>query len=272
MVAAQPGPVEQVAASQPMGWLARVGLGARAAVYLLMGWLAILVALGKQAQVDQRGALTSLLDQPSGALLVWLMALGFIAYAIWRYSEVAFGVSGGDDGIVQRGRSLIRGLAYSIFALGALTLLNGARQSQERQQQNLADSTLSVPGGQLILGLVGAAFVFAGVLMIWEGLTTKFLRYFDYLPPRRRAVVVWLGKVGSAARGVVFALAGSLVVLAALFADASKAGGFNDAVEYVLNLPMGGGLVALMGLGLITFGVYGLTEMLWRRVPDGAHR
>lgn len=261
--------VEEVAASRPMGWLARIGLAARAAVYLLMGWLGVIVALGGNATVDQRGAVRSLLEQPLGTLLVWLLIVGFLAYAIWRFSEVAFGVDGGDDGPVPRGKSLIRGLAYCVFAFGAVAVVNGARQSQERQQEDLADSTLSVPGGQVILALIGAAFVVAGLLMVWEGLTVKFLHYFDYLPPARRIAVVWLGRIGSVARGAVFALAGALALIGAVVSDPSKAGGFNEVVDQALGLPLGSALVALMGLGLIIFGVYGLAEALWRHVPDG---
>lgn len=260
---------EQVAASHPMGWIARIGLGARAVVYLLMGWLAVLVAMGGRQDVDQRGALKTALGQPFGMLLVWLLVAGFLAYAIWRLSEAAFGIDGGEDGFGPRVKSLVRGLAYCVFAFGAISLLNGARQSQEKQQQQLADAAMAVPGGRIILGVLGAIVVAAGVLMVVEGWTTRFMRYFDYLPPTRRKIVAWLGRVGTVTRGVVFALAGALVVLAAWLVDASKAGGINDVVQTVLDQPFGGALVAAMGVGLVVFGVYGVCEALWRHVPDG---
>ena len=37
---------QDASTSRPMGWAARVGLAARGVVYLIMGWLAVLVALG----------------------------------------------------------------------------------------------------------------------------------------------------------------------------------------------------------------------------------
>lgn len=259
----------QVAASTPMGWLARVGLGARAAVYLLMGWLAVVVATGGQAHVDQRGAITSVLDKPLGGLLVLLLAAGFGAYAVWRFSEAAFGIVGAKDGLGPRATSFIRGIAYSIFAIGAVSVLLGSRESQSRQQESLATSAIHLPGGRLLLGLLGAAFLVAGLLMIREGLTTAFLKYFDYLPQPRRSAVVWLGRVGTVTRGGVFSIAGVLVVLAAWWADPSKAGGINEIVQTALDRPFGGGLVALMGAGLLLFGLYGVAETLWRRVPDG---
>ncbi len=253
-----------------MGWVARVGLGARAVVYLIMGWLAIAVAVGdSRASVDQRGVVRTLLEQPFGRMLVWLLAAGFLAYALWRFTEVAFGPSGEKDGFVPRAKSLIRGVAYSIFAVGAISVLMGSRESQSDQQEGLAETTIHLPGGQILLGAVGLAFVIAGAVMVWEGLTTKFMTYFEYLPPLRRRIVVWLGRVGTVTRGIVFGLAGLLVVLGAIWSDASTAGGINEVVQAAIDRPFGGALVALMGVGLLLFGVYAVTETLWRRVLDG---
>jgi len=60
---------ESAANSRPMGWLARIGLTARGIVYLVIGWLAVLVGLGGRANIDQRGALTEILAQPYGAMM-----------------------------------------------------------------------------------------------------------------------------------------------------------------------------------------------------------
>lgn len=261
---------ERVAASKPMGWVARVGLGARAAVYLIMGGLAIAVAVGgSHTSVDQRGAVRTLLRQPFGTFLVVLLVVGFIAYALWRFSEVVFGPNNEKDGFVPRAKSLVRGIAYSIFAFGAISVLLGSKESQSHQQESAAGTTIELPGGQLILGLFGAAFLIAGILMIWEGWTTKFLSYFDYLPPSRRTIVVWLGRVGTVTRGIVFAFAGALVIVSAWSADASSARGINEVVQTAIDRPFGGGIVILMGAGLLLFGVYGVAETLWRHVPDG---
>lgn len=256
------------ASSRPMGWIARVGLTARAFIYLVMGWLAIVVALGGRARVDQRGALTEILSQPLGTFLVVFMLLGFVAYALWRFSEAAFGIDG-DMSLASRAKSLLRGLAYSVIAVGTLLLLLGAREPQAKEQAKLAKATLEAPAGQWILGLLGAGVAIAGVIMIFEGFTTAFLKYFDYLPPARRRAIVILGRIGTIARGAVFLVAGILVILGALAHDPSRAGGINEVVQTTLDQPMGAALVFLMGAGLLIFGVYGLAEAVWRRVPNG---
>ncbi|HEX6887524.1 MAG TPA: DUF1206 domain-containing protein [Candidatus Nanopelagicales bacterium] len=258
--------------SAPMGWAARVGLAARGVVYLLMGWLAILVALGSNKHIDQRGALTEVLDQPFGSALVVLMALGFAAYALWRLSEAAFGVTGERDGAGPRLKSLARGLAYLALTWTAISLLRGARGTQADQQGQLAADVMAHSYGRWLVGLAGVVLVGVGLMMVHEGWSDRFLRYFGALPPGLRRSVIWLGRIGTVSRGVVFAITGVLVVIAAWRADPDQAGGIDAAFRTLLEQPFGPALVALLGVGLLLFGVYGLAEAAWRRVPDGTRQ
>ncbi len=89
--------------------LARAGLAARGVIYVLIGWVAILVALGKtKQQADQRGALQLLSGKPYGLVSLWLLCIGFAAYALWRLSEAAFGITVDGNGAGQRLKSLGR--------------------------------------------------------------------------------------------------------------------------------------------------------------------
>src|SRR5665647_2820076 len=95
MTASGAGEVAESAANgRPMGWLARIGLTARGLVYIVIGWLAVLVGLGGRANIDQRGALTEVLAQPYGAVMLWLLTIGFSAYALWRRKLPRTGATG----------------------------------------------------------------------------------------------------------------------------------------------------------------------------------
>src|SRR5215467_4385974 len=100
--------------SQPARALARVGLAARGVLYILIGWIAILVAFGQTSgnQANQAGALELLARQPLGLVLLWLLGIGFAGYALWRFSEAAFGVAGEGTDAGPRLKSLVRGLVY----------------------------------------------------------------------------------------------------------------------------------------------------------------
>src|SRR5450432_3730256 len=95
--------------SRPAQYLARAGLTARGVIYILIGWVAIQLALGQTSQeADQRGALQLLARQPFGLVLLWLVGIGFACYALWRLSEAAFGVTGDGNGAGPRLKSLAR--------------------------------------------------------------------------------------------------------------------------------------------------------------------
>jgi hypothetical protein len=258
---------QTAADSRPLGWLARLGLTARGIVYLVMGWLAVLLATGSSAHVDQRGALLQVLSAPFGTVLLLIMAAAFLAYAVWRFSEAAFGVTGDGKGALPRITSLVRGVVYLVLAFTALQLLRGTHGTQAGQQGNLAGSVMQHQGGRWAVGLVGAAIMVVGLVMVREGWSAKFMRYFGSLPAGTRRPVVLLGRVGTVARGIVFAVAGLLVVVAAWTANPSKAGGVDVAVRTLLDQPYGVALVIALGVGLMVFGVYGLAEAMWRGVP-----
>jgi len=250
--------------------LARAGLTARGILYILIGWVAILVAIGQTSQeADQQGALQLLAGQPFGLVLLWLLGIGFAGYALWRLSEAAFGVTGEGYGAGPRLKSLVRGLIYAFFAYLTFQIISGSGGgSQTGKQQDLTAKAMHHSGGRWLVGIVGLAIVIAGLMLVYEGIRREFLKYLQLsqLSPRARRLVERLGMIGTTARGAVFALAGALVVEAAITYQPAKAGGIDKALLTLRNQPFGEFLLILAALGLIVFGIYGLCEARWRRV------
>jgi hypothetical protein len=111
--------------------LARAGLVARGIIYVLIGWVAILVAAGHSSrEADQEGALQLLAGKPYGMVSLWLLGIGFVGYALWRFSEAAFGVTGEGNGAGPRLKSLARGLVYAGFAYLTFEVISPAPASQ----------------------------------------------------------------------------------------------------------------------------------------------
>ena len=250
--------------------LARAGLVARGVIYILIGWVAILVALGQTSRhADQQGALQLLASKPYGLVLLWLLGIGFAGYALWRLSEAAFGVTGEGNGAGPRLKSLARALIYAGFAYLTFEIISGAGgASQAKKQQDLTARVMHHTGGRWLVAIVGLVIVIAGLILVFEGIRRKFLRYLQLsqLSMRMRRLVEWLGVIGTAARGAVFALVGVLVVEAAITYQPAKAGGIDKALLTLRNQPFGEFLLILAALGLIIFGVYGLCEARWRKV------
>jgi Domain of Unknown Function (DUF1206) len=250
--------------------LARAGLAARGVLYILIGWVAILVALGQSSQqANQQGALQLLAGQPYGLVSLWLLGIGFAGYALWRLSEAAFGVTGQGNGAGPRLKSLGRAVIYGFFAYLTFKIISGAGGGNSTsKQQDLTATIMHHPGGRWLVGIVGLVIVIAGLVLVAEGARRKFVKYLriSQMSPRTLRIVEWLGMIGTAARGAVFALAGALVVDAAVTYDPSKAGGIDKALLTLRNQPFGELLLILAALGLVIFGVYGLCEARWRKV------
>jgi drug/metabolite transporter (DMT)-like permease len=86
------------------------------------------------------------------------------------------------------------------------------------------------------------------------------------MSPRTRRAVELLGVIGTIARGLVFALAGVLVTVAAITHNPSESGGIDKALLTLRNQPFGEVLMIVAALGLAVFGSYGLCEARWRKV------
>src|SRR5579859_6505721 len=135
-------------------FLARAGLTARGVIYLLIGWVTVLVALGHSSQeADQQGALQLLAGKPYGLVSLWLLGIGFAAYALWRLSEAAFGVTGEPPGAGPRLKSLGRAVVYAGFASLTFKVISGTQHSQSRQQQDVTASVMRHTEGRWLVGI-----------------------------------------------------------------------------------------------------------------------
>jgi hypothetical protein len=249
--------------------LARAGLTARGVIYLLTGWVAVLVALGHSSrEADQQGALQLLAGKPYGLASLFVLGIGFAAYALWRLSEAVFGVTGTPNSADPRLTSLGRAVIYAGFAYLTFTVISGTQRSQSRQQQDMTATAMQHAAGRWLVGIVGLIVVVIGLVMVGQGARRTFMKYLQasQMSPRTRRVVELLGVVGTIARGLVFALAGVLVIDAAITHQASESGGLDKALLTLRNQPFREFLMLLAALGLAVFGIYGLCEARWRRV------
>ena len=248
---------------------ARLGLSARAFLYLLIGVLALLVATGHStAETDQSGALQQLNRDSLGHLVIWAVAIGLAGYALWRFSEVFFGAAGDGRKVGARLKSLGRALVYSFFAVNTFQVaLGGQPHSQAARQETLTAQVMRHSGGRLLVGLAGAVVVGIGLVLIFEGISRKFEKYLAMgeMSHATRRVVRALGVFGTAARGAVFGLAGVLVIEAAWSYQPQKAAGIDGALRELRDHAAGPWLLGAAAFGLIAFGLYGFAEARWRR-------
>lgn len=262
-------PVHRPAASTGGAAVARVGLVARGVIYLLIGWVALLLAIGRSNQeADQSGALQTLAHRPAGSAMLWALAIGFAAYALWRLSEAIWGAYGEGKKKGPRVASGFRAVVYAFFALTTVSVLHGSKSSQATSQQDVTARIMQHTGGRWVVEMVGGVVLIIGVSLALGGLRRSFAKKLNttQMSERTRRTVLLLGVIGTTARGLVFALAGGLIIEAARTFDPAKARGLDEALRTLREQHYGAALLGLAAVGLLTFGIYGLCEARWRRV------
>lgn len=246
---------------------ARIGLTARGIVYILMGYLALLIARGGHVEVDQKSVLDQVLLKPQGSQLVGLLAFGFACYAFWRFYE-ALGRTRTNRTSGSKILSLLRGIAYALLSYTAFMVLRGSHQHQSTQQRDYAATIMSHQGGRWLIGAIGFTILIVGIVNLRDGMRLKFMRHFQgrSLSRSQREWIRQLGRIGAMARGFVFAITGALVISAAWTHNSAQATGIDGAVKSLRHQPFGELLLSIVAIGLIIFGIYGLAEARYRDI------
>ncbi|HEV2129901.1 MAG TPA: DUF1206 domain-containing protein, partial [Longimicrobiaceae bacterium] len=109
--------------------LARLGYAAKGVVYLIVGGLAAQAALGSGGQTTgSEGALSTILRQPLGQVLLGAVAVGLAGYALWRFVQAALDPEHrGTDakGIAIRLGYAISGVIHAGLAIEAARMVLG---------------------------------------------------------------------------------------------------------------------------------------------------
>lgn len=261
----------RAADSKPLEYVARAGFVGYGIVHLLFAWIAVQVAFGGSKQEsDQSGALQSLAGNGFGKALLVLIAVGMVGLAVWQGFEAAIGESGPQTktAIAERVVSGIRAVLYLSLAWYAVKVLRGAKSSMAQNQENKSAGIMAHDGGRWLIGLVGLVVLGVGIGMVVFGLKKKFLEHLNTaeMAPSVRKTTRRLGVAGYSAKGVAYAIAGILVVAAAVTYDPDKARGLDAALKTLAGHPYGVWLLALIGLGLAAFGVFCFSQAKYRKV------
>jgi hypothetical protein len=261
---------KEAAYSPTMEKLTRLGYGIKGLIYITIGLLAIQGALGRgKTPADQLGAIRTFSELPFAQVLLWVVLIGLISYSLWgiiRAIMDPFHKGTDIKGLIARGGYLISAATYATFVLPTYRLLMGAGSSGSNQTQLVA-KIMSMPFGRLIVGVVGVAAIAAGLYQCYLGIQSKFEKQFKTyaLTAENYRIAIQMGRFGTIARGIVFAIVGFFFFLAAYTASPGRAQGINGALNYLAKQPYGLWLMGIVAAGLIAFGIYSLMTAAWFR-------
>jgi hypothetical protein len=257
--------------------VARAGFVARGVVYGIIGVLALQIARngGRGGQANKQGALREIAERPFGGALLAALAVGLAGYALWRLTEALWGKRDEDDErkrTVKRLGSGARALFYGAFCVTTVRFItNGPGQAQgngEEQQQTLVARVLQWPAGQWLVAAAGVIVIGGALYIGYRGLSQKFDERLDtsQMGPVAGTTVDVLGTVGMVARSAVFALAGYLLIQAAIDADPGEAHGLDGTLKTMAHQTYGQVLLLVVAIGLLAYGLYSWAEARYREV------
>jgi hypothetical protein len=247
-------------ASSRLTFLTRIGFATRGLLYIV---IAILIVRTGRAE-DPSGAL-EFLGKGGGQLLLGVTAAGLFAYGLWRLADMALDIErhGSDrKGLVERAGAGFSGIVHLFLAWQAIRLIRGAASSSGDSTREGAEMALELPGGWVLVMLGAAVLLALGAVQLVKAAKGSFLRYLE---PQiaQQPWAQWSGRIGYAARGVVFLISGYLLAKAGLDERAGEAGGMAQVLSW-LTSPFDW----IVGAGLFGFGLFSLIEARFRQLHD----
>lgn len=244
--------------------LLSLGLLSFGLVHLVIGGLAIYVAVGLDANPSYSGALRVVAARPLGALLMWAMAVGLGTLTAWQLGW-AVTWKERDERWTRPVGAMGRATTYAVLALLALGTIRASDEAvtgSSTVSEHVLDNGL---GRIVVIGIaVGVGAV--GVAKIGRGIRRTFVEDLNGSVGRGTVII---GVIGHLAKGLVLVSVGILLLWAGLTNDPADVGGVDLALARVRAHPLGPLVLIGIGAGLNCYGVYCL---IWSSRPRIAGR
>jgi hypothetical protein len=237
---------------------ARLGFATSGLLQLLVGVIAVQVALqGSGQRSDQSGAFGDIAKTPGGAVVLWIATIGSFALALWYLIQAVLEQAQDDkDRWKDRAKDVGKAIVYAVIGFTALRFAVGSGSNSAGSEQKGTATILNLPGGPVLVTVIGLAVIALGGALAYRGWTKKFTKEIDVPSGSAGRATVVLGQVGYLARGIAVVVVGILFVVAAFTADPNKASGLDGALKSFADLPFGKIVLLLVALGWIASGVY----------------
>jgi hypothetical protein len=251
---------------------ARFGYAAKGMVYIIVGLLAIEVALGLGGKVtDSEGALQAIMMQPFGKVLLLGIALGLVGYVLWCLVQAVVDPESQETDtqrVIQRLGYALSGLSYAGLALAAAKMIIGLKNSKGNSSVDWTARLLSEPFGRWLVVLAGVVVIVVGFSYFYRAYTTEFLAQFN-VPEMSKIELFWathLGRFGMSTRGSIFGVIGIYLIQAALRFDPEEAKGLGGALKAIAQQPFGLFFLGVIAVGLIAYGIYEIVLARYRQI------
>jgi len=250
--------------------LARAGYFSRGLVYLLVALLAARAAYERRHPAGARGAMLEILRHPLGRVVLTVLTVGLLGYAVWTLIQAVMDPERKGTSLSGLGRRaaylftavVYTGLAATSARLAAYGWAEGDTESAGRFTTPVMEHAL----GRYALIAAGVGLLGYGLWKLYRAVAKEPEKRLDLssLRPGTQKALKLAGRVGVAARGVVFGVIGVYLALSALHHRPDEARMPSGALESVRQQPHGAWLLAVVAVGLAAFGLFEMVKARYR--------
>lgn len=244
---------------------ARVGYAISGVLHLLIGWIALQVALSaSNKSADESGALQTLAGNPVGRFTLWVGVVGFLALGVWEFASAVAARPRPDSSLwAERAKSISKAAVHFVLAYTCYSAAQGRPNSDKAKSADFTSSLLQQTGGRVLVAGLGLAVIAIGAYHVVKGWKRKFLSDLDEHPG---TLATRAGVAGYVAKGIVLVLVGILFIAAAMQNSSAKATGLDGALRALRQQAFGPWLLTGVALGIAAYGFYSFARARHARV------
>ncbi len=265
--------VEEIAHRHPsLVTLCRLGWVAKGVVYLVVGVLAVPIAIdglrgdntqSSSGEASQTGAVGKIAETSFGTVTLWVIAIGLALYVLWRLISIVLPAENTAKAWFTRLGYLVSALVYSALAWTALQFAQqkpaaAGAESEDAKVERYTRELMEKTGGRWLVGAIGVVLIGVGLYFLVKGLMATFRDELEPgdVGPFSHETIVLLGRVGWAGRGVLMSLVGWFLLDAAIKFRPDEAKGFDGALRDATSSTLGALLVGFAAVALVVYGLF----------------
>lgn len=256
------------AVRQVAGWVppvARMGYAAKGVVYALVGAIAIKAGTASGDAGGPTEALASLTDENGGRWMLIAIAIGLLGHVVWRVVQALLDPEHSHtDGkrIAMRLFYALSAVIYGSMAYTAWRLSQGQGTGSGGGQESWIRRLLEQPFGTWLVMLAGIGVIVYGIQQLIKAFRGDVNKRMGYGAAVDRRWLTLVGRIGIAARGAVLLPIGWFIFRAGRLYSAEEAADTGEVLSMLGN----GWLLAVVGLGLLAYGLHQIAKALYRRI------
>ncbi|NUP60313.1 MAG: DUF1206 domain-containing protein [Pseudarthrobacter sp.] len=261
--------VEEASNHKALDVLARAGFAVMALLHVIVGAIAVAIALGHPGDAEPTGAIAQLADNPWGPVVMWACVASCIGLALWQASEATLRARNlpRKERLAKLVSSGFLAIAYGSVGLTFANFAVGLPTDSGDRTRDFSARLMDSPFGVWALVGLGLAVIGIGIYFVLKGLRRGFKEeLFHFDGTRRGRLIDGLGVTGHVAKGIALDLTGLLFVIAAAKHSPDESTGLDGSLKALRDHPLGPYLLVAIGAGFIAYGIFALIRARFGRM------